>query len=112
MKIRTTLILSILLSALVLLPAVNAKKRGGGRGEAEDHRRKALQFIDAKQFDKAVEEFTKEVEAAPDNPEAYRDRGTAYRAAGRAAIAANGGAAAAERFKPSVGEIYTKIRIA
>ena len=80
MKTRTILILSILSSALIFAgPIAHAKKRGGGGGgEADDHRRKALQFVDAKQFDKAIEEFNKEVEAAPGEPEGYRDRGTAW----------------------------------
>src|SRR2546421_1211158 len=86
MKTRTILILSILSSGLILAgPIAHAKKHGGDGGEADDHRRKALQFVDAKQFDKAIEEFNKEVQAAPGEPEAYRDRGNAYRAAGRAA---------------------------
>ena len=85
MKIRTTLILSILLSALFFgAPVASAKKRGGG-GDTEGHRRKGVELIDAKQFDQAIAEFTKEVEAAPGEPAAYRDRGTAYRAAARAA---------------------------
>src|SRR5689334_10654255 len=64
-------------------PAAQAKRRGGGGGgEGDDHHRKGVEFADAKQFDKAIEEFSKGIEAAPDNPEAYHDRGTAYRAAG------------------------------
>src|SRR5438067_441658 len=109
MKTRTFLILSILSSALILSPAVNAKKRGGGDGD--EHRRKALQFVDAKQFDKAVEEFNKEVEAAPDNPEAYRDRGTAYRAAGRIAAAAGDGPASAARLNSSFTDFSKMIEL-
>jgi len=65
MKIRITLISSILLSALFLAaPVASAKKRGGG-GDTESHRRKGVELIDAKQFDQAIQEFNKEVEAAP-----------------------------------------------
>src|SRR5437868_1447626 len=113
MKIRTTLVLSILSSALIIgTPSVNAKKHGGGGGDADEHRRKALQFIDAKQFDKAIEEFNKEVESAPDNPEAYRDRGTAYRAAGRIAAAAGDGPASSARYNSSVADFSKMIEIA
>ena len=64
MKIRTTLTLGILLAMVFATPGVYAKRRGGG-GDADEHRRKALEFVDQKQFDKAIEEFNKEVEAAP-----------------------------------------------
>ena len=109
MKIRTTLILSILSSALILAPPLNAKKHGGG--DADEHRRKGVEFADAKQFDRAVEEFSKAIEAAPDNPEAYRDRGTAYRAAGRAAAAANDGPSAAQRWSASVADFSKMIEL-
>src|ERR1700736_5504379 len=106
MKTRTALTLSILLAGMVFAPPGYAKRRGGG--DADEHRRKALEFVDQKQFDKAIEEFNKEVEAAPDNPDAYRDRGTAYRGAGRVAAAAGDGPASAARFNSSVTD-FTKI---
>ena len=85
MKIRITLISSILLSGLFLAAPVASAKKRGGDGDSESRHRKGVELIDAKQFDQAIAEFNKEVEAAPGEPEAYRDRGTAYRAAGRAA---------------------------
>jgi hypothetical protein len=42
------------------LAASYAKKHGGG-GETDEHRRKGIEFTEAKQFDKAIEEFNKEV---------------------------------------------------
>src|SRR5690242_12922282 len=96
---KTTLTLSILLTgALLTAPEVYAKRHGGGGGEADAHRRKGVELIDAKQYAQAIEEFNKEVQAAPDEPGAYRDRGTAYRAAGRAAEAAGDGATSAMRY--------------
>ena len=77
MKIRTTFISSILLSALFFAaPVASAKKRGGG-GDSDSHRRKGIELFDAKKYAEAIEEFNKAVEAAPDEPGAYRDR--AYR---------------------------------
>src|SRR5258708_1971011 len=98
MKTRTTLNLSILLSALFFAaPVTNGKTRGGG-GDADAHRRKGIELFDAKQFAEAIQEFDKAVQAAPDAPTAYRDRGTAYRGAGGAAErAGDGGGAGANR---------------
>ena len=85
MKIRTSLISLILLSALFFAaPVSNAKKRGGG-GDSDAHRMKGIELASAKQFDQAIAEFNKAVEGAPDDPRCYHDRGTAYRAAARAA---------------------------
>src|SRR6059058_3284497 len=111
MKTRMPLILSIWLLGLVLAaPVVVAKKRGGG--DADEHRRKALQFVDAKQFAEAIEEFNKEVEAAPGEPGAYRDRGTAYRGAARAAEVAGDGGAAGARYSSAIADFSKEIELA
>src|SRR5205823_12516318 len=84
MKIRTTLTLSILLSALFFAsPVASAKKRGGGDSDA--HRMKGIELANAKQFDQAIAEYNKAVEGAQHDPRCYHDRRTAYRAAARAA---------------------------
>src|SRR3989440_9588349 len=112
MKIRITLISSIVLSALFLAaPVASAKKHGGG-GDTESHRRKGVELIDAKQFDQAIAEFNREVEAAPGEPEAYRDRGTAYRAAARAAELAGDQAGASAKYSSAGTDFLKKIELA
>ena len=52
MKIRTSLISSILLSALFFAaPVASAKKRGGDGGDTEGHRRKGVELMHAKLHD-------------------------------------------------------------
>jgi len=110
MKTRTTLTLSILLSALFFAaPVTNAKKRGG---DSDSHRRKGIELFDAKQFAEAIQEFSKAVEAAPDDPTAYRDRGTAYRAAARAAEAAGDPGAAGQRYSSAITDFSKEIELA
>ena len=113
MKTRTTLTLSILLSALFFAaPVTNAKKRGGGGEDADAHRRKGVELIDAKQFDQAIQEFNKEVEAEPGEPGAYRDRGTAYRAAAHAAELAGDQAGASAKYSSAITDFSKEIELA
>src|SRR2546428_7436317 len=111
MKIRTTLTLSILLSALFFAaPVASAKKRGGGDSDA--HRMKGIELASAKQFDQAIAEFNKAVEGAPDDPRCYHDRGTAYRAAGRAAELAGHPAVAAAKYTSAITDVTKAMHLA
>src|SRR5437773_56469 len=111
MKIRTTLTLSILLSALFFAaPVASAKKRGGGDSDA--HRMKGIELANAKQFDQAIAEFNKAVEGAPDDPRCYHDRGTAYRAAARAAELAGDQAGASAKYTSAITDFSQEIELA
>jgi tetratricopeptide (TPR) repeat protein len=111
MKTRTTLTLSILLSALFFaVPVTNAKKRGGGDSDA--HRMKGIELASAKQFDQAIAEFNKAVEGAPDDPRCYHDRGTAYRAAARVAELAGDQAGASAKYTSAITDFSKEIELA
>src|SRR5438105_946590 len=111
MKIRNLIISSIAITVVfTAAPSAHAKRSGGGDGEG--HRRKAVELVDAKQYDAAIAEFTKVVEASPGDPGAYRDRGTAYRAAARAAEAVGDAAGAAAKYASSVTDFSKMIELA
>src|SRR5436309_2219491 len=110
MKIRNLIISSIAITLVfTAAPSLQAKRSGGGDGES--HRRRAVELVDAKQYDAAIAEFTKVVEASPGDPGAYRDRGTAYRAAARAAEAAGDAAAAGARYSSAIADFSKQIEL-
>src|ERR1700730_10858153 len=85
MKITNSSTLSIF-STLIILAASNsggyAKSRGGG--EADAHKKKGIELMDARHFDAAAEESSKPIAADPKDPRLYHNRAIAHFSGGQA----------------------------
>ena len=75
--------LIVALAALLSL-ALPLISTGNGRlSEAEEHHRKAAEYLDESQLDEAIAEFTKAIDLDPNLAEAYAGRALAYTALDR-----------------------------
>jgi tetratricopeptide (TPR) repeat protein len=113
MKITNSRTLFILLAPILsatLISVSHAKSRGGG--EADAHKKKGIELIDAKHFDAAAEEFGKAIAADPKDPRLYHNRAIAYFSGGQAAEASRDTAGAQKRYTDAINDFSKEIELA
>ncbi len=114
MKITNSSTLSTFSTVIILAASISgghAKSRGGG-GEADAHKKKGIELMDARHFDAAAEEFGKAIAADPKDSRLYHNRAIAYFSGGQAADAANDPTGAQPRYTSAINDFSKEIELA
>jgi tetratricopeptide (TPR) repeat protein len=113
MKItNSSTFLTLFTLVVLVMPITKAHAKSRGGGEADAHKKKGIELMDARHFDAAAEEFGKAIAADPKDPRLYHNRAIAYFSGGQAAEANQDTAGAQTRYTSAINDFSKEIELA